>query len=1097
MGIVGFSLRRRVTISMCAVAVVLFGIVAFGRLPINLLPDISYPSLTVETRFPGAAPKEVEALVSRPIEEVVGIVNGVRRLTSVSRPGLSQVTLEFGWGLNMDFAAIDVRQKLDMLQLPREIEKPVLLRFDPANDPIVRLYLTGGDDLYQLRYVAEEVLKKDLESTEGVAAIKINGGYEEEIQIRVDEGKLSLLNLSIAEVNQKLLQENINQAGGSLYESEARYLVRAKNEFESLEDIMETILVAREGRKIKLGDVAHVVRGHKKREVITRFDNKEAVELALYKEGDGNTVTVARAIQDRLDRVKGELPEEIEVVTGVDQSRFIRASIREVLNNALIGGFFAMAVLLLFLKDLRSTLIIGASIPISIVATFFLMYQTGTTLNIMSLGGLALGVGMLVDNAIVVLEAIFKRREAGASALEAAKLGASEVGRAVIASTLTTIAVFVPVVFLEGIAAQLFLDMAITVSFSLFASLAVSLTLIPMMAALAGAAEEKGVPAAAAAATEGPRGRLWWVRVAFRFLFVGAPTYVLRFIRFITRWTVRILGWVFRPASWVFDGALGGLTAAYPRVLAVALKARLPVIGIAALALTAAVMAIPSLGMDLIPVFSQGEFSFNVELPEGTPLEATDRFISDVQSALAEDPRVESYSSIVGGVGLSLTRTGTEGENSARLQVQMKGTATREEEATVIAALRERLERSEVARFKFERPTYFSFRTPIEVEVYSDHLPELQAAAAAIQDRVRGVSGLVDVKSSSELGNPELQVTFNRDALMRLGLDVFQVANTIRNKVQGEVATRFTEADREIDILVRSVEMGRASVEDVRGMIVGQKDGVPIFLQSVADVELTAGPTEIRRIGQKRAAVISGNLSGRDMGAVAADIRGELRSMALPGAVSAFLSGQEEEMARSLRSLLMAMALAIFLVYLVMASQFESFLHPFVIIFTLPLGAIGVVAALLVTAQTINIVAMIGMVMLAGIVVNNAIVLIDAINQRRAEGLDKREAIIQAGLSRFRPILMTSATTILGLLPMALGLGEGAELRGPLAITVTGGLAVATALTLIVIPVVYSLVDRKLFAADLVPRAARPEAAAARGEPGTVPLVAGRVETAR
>jgi HAE1 family hydrophobic/amphiphilic exporter-1 len=427
----------------------------------------------------------------------------------------------------------------------------------------------------------------------------------------------------------------------------------------------------------------------------------------------------------------------------------------------------------------------------------------------------------------------------------------------------------------------------------------------------------------------------------------------------------------------------------------------------------------------------------------------------------------------------------------------MKGTATREEEAVVIAALRERLERSEVARFKFERPTYFSFRTPIEVEVYSDRLPELQAAAADIQERVREVSGLVDVKSSSELGNPELQVTFNRDALMRLGLDVFQVASTIRNKVQGEVATRFTEADREIDILVRSVEMGRASIEDVRGMIVGQRDGVPIFLQSVADVELTAGPTEIRRIGQKRAAVISGNLAGRDMGAVAADVRGEIRSMALPGGVSAFLSGQEEEMARSLRSLLMAMALAIFLVYLVMASQFESFLHPFVIIFTLPLGAIGVVAALFVTAQTINIVAMIGMVMLAGIVVNNAIVLIDAINQRRDEGLDKHEAIVQAGIARFRPILMTSATTVLGLLPMALGLGEGAELRGPLAITVIGGLAVATALTLIVIPVVYSLVDRKLFAADLAAKRAMPEAAVAPVEPSAVPLVPGRAETAR
>ncbi len=1059
MGIVGFSLRRRVTISMCAVAVMLFGIVAFTRLPINLLPELSYPSVTVQTRLPGAAPTEVEALVTRPVEEIVGVVSGVRRLTSVSKPGVSQVTLEFGWDRNMDFASIDVREKLDMVVLPREAEKPVLLRFDPANDPIVRIFLTGGRDLYQLRYVAEEVLKKDLESTEGVAAIKVNGGFEDEIQVRVDQGKLSLLGLGIDEVNRKLLRENVNQAGGSLYEEEARYLVRADNEFRSLDDIMETVLVSRDGKNVKLGDVATVVRGHKKREVISRFGGREAVELAVYKEGDANTVRVAQALQARLGNVGEELPEGIAVVTGVDQSRFIRASIREVLQNALIGGFFAILMLLFFLKDFRSTLIIGISIPISIVATFFLMYQTGTTLNIMSLGGLALGVGMLVDNAIVVLESIFRRREQGASALEAARLGASEVGRAVIASTLTTVAVFLPVLFLEGIAAQLFLDMALTVSFSLVASLAVSLTLIPMMAALTGAG-----PDAAARAEPAGGGRM---RRFGRGLFVTAPGAGLRLGRWVARGVGTILAFLARPLSWLFDGGLGGLSRGYPVLLRGALRARVLVLAVALLLFGGSLLLLPRLGLDLIPQFSQGEFSFNVELPEGTPLELTDRFVADVQSAVADDPRVETLSSISGGVGLALTRTGTEGENVARIQVRMSPETTREDEEAVIARLRERLEASGVARFKFERPSYFSFRTPIEVEVYSDSLEELHAAAPLVRDRVAAVAGLVDVKSSAELGNPELQVTFNRDQLMTLGLDVFQVASTMRNKVQGEVATRFTEGDREIDILVRSVEPGEASVGDVEDMIVGQRGGVPIFLKSVAAVRLVEGPSEIRRIGQKRAAVISGNLEGRDMGAAAAEIRARLAGVALPAGASAFLSGQEEEMSRSLRSLLMAMGLAIFLVYLVMASQFESFLHPFVIIFTLPLGAVGVIGALLLTGRSIDVVAMIGMVMLAGIVVNNAIVLIDAINRRRHEGLAKADAIVQAGLNRLRPILMTSATTILALLPMALGLGEGAELRSPLAITVIGGLAVATALTLLVIPVVYSLLDRKVLAADV------------------------------
>jgi HAE1 family hydrophobic/amphiphilic exporter-1 len=1080
MGIVGFSLTRRVTISMAAVAVMLFGIVAFTRLPINLLPDLSYPSLTIETRLPGAAPSEVEALVTRPIEETVGVIAGVQRLTSVSRPGLSQVTLEFGWDRKMDFASIDVREKLDVVILPREADKPVLLRFDPANDPVLRLFLTGSEDLYALRYIAEEVLKKDLESTEGIAAIKVNGGYEEQIEVRVDEGKLSLLGLGIDEVNRRLLRENVNQAGGSLYEEEARYLVRARNEFETLDDIMQTVVLSQDGRNVTLGDIATVERGHKQREVITRFGGDEAVELAVYKEGDANTISVARALRARLAVVGDELPEGIEVATGTDQSRFIEASIREVLNNALIGGLFAIMILLLFLKDLRSTLIIGISIPISVVATFFLMYQTGMTLNIMSLGGLALGVGMLVDNAIVVLEAIFKRREAGVPAEEAASLGASEVGRAVIASTLTTVAVFLPVVFLEGVAAQLFLDMAMTVSFSLVASLAVSLTLIPMMAAIFFG--ENGAAAHEPSVT--PAGRF---RRALRLLFVSFPGRLLRGLRFLARWTVKLISMPLRPVSWGFDRGLGSLMKGYPAVLAAVLRLRVVTLAVGLALFAGSILLLPRLGLDLIPQFAQGEFSFTLELPEGTPLEITDRFVGEAQSVLENDPRLESYSSVAGGVGLSLTRTGTEGENVARIQLRMKPGSSRQDEEAVIALLRSRLEGSELARFKFERPSYFSFRTPIEVEAYSDSLEQLHAAAAVLHAAVEKVPGLADVKSSAELGNPELHLTFDREQLMSLGLDVAGVAGTIRNKVQGEVATRFTREDREIDILVRSVEVGRASVSDVEDLIVGQQAGVPIYLKSVADIHLTEGPSEIRRIGQKRAAVISGNIDGRDMGAVAADIRREIRSLALPAGVSAFLSGQEEEMSRSLRSLLMAMGLAIFLVYLVMASQFESFLHPFVIIFSLPLGAIGVVGALLLTGRTVSVVAMIGMVMLAGIVVNNAIVLIDAINRRRREGLAKGEAILQAALSRMRPILMTSATTILGLLPMALGFGEGAELRSPLAITVIGGLAVATLLTLLVIPVVYSLVDRKRYEAD----------AAEAGEREALPAIAASPEAAR
>ncbi len=1095
MRIIEFSLKRRVTVAMVAIGVSMFGAVAFSRLPINLLPDISYPSLTIESRFPGAAPAEVESLLTRPIEEAAGVVAGVQRLTSVSRPGLSQVTLEFDWGRNMDFAALDVRQKLDLVPLPRESSKPVLLRFDPANDPIMRLYLSGTGDLFQLRYLAEEVLKKDLESTAGVAAIKVSGGFEEEIQVQVDEGKLALLGLDIGTVRDRLAQENINQAGGSLYEKEARYLVRSRNEFERLDDIMETVLFAEGGRIVTLADVAEIRRGHRQREVVTRFGGDEAVELALYKEGDANTVQVAKAVRGRLEKIREELPEGIAVVAGTDQSGFIEASIREVLNNAALGGVIAIVILLLFLKDPRSTLIIGISIPLSVVVTFFLMFHTDTSLNIMSLGGLALGIGMLVDNAIVVLESIYKRREQGDGAFEAAYKGASEVGRAVIASTLTTVAVFLPVVFLEGVAAQLFRDQALTVSFSLIASLAVSLTLIPMLAAMITRRRQPHVESSAAPAWVADD-KAWRARTkrGLRYAGLTLPSYLLFAVRFVLRWIGRILGYVARPFGWVFDAVLGKVSSAYPRLLSWALQSRGVVLAAAILALAGAAALVPKLGLDLIPTLSQGEFSFRIELPEGTPLPATDRFVDDVQSVLEGEERLVSYSSIAGGAGLSLSNTGTEGENVARIQVRMKPGMTAADEEAVAGLLRERLEGAAEAHFKFERPSVFTLRTPVEVEVYSDHLDDLHAAAAALKERVDGVPGVVDVKSSAELGNPELQVTFNRQQLVQLGLDLSQVAATVRNKVQGDVATRFTEGDREIDILVRSVEAGEASATQIGDLIIGQREvggsrtvsertqsgilvdrqiatvraqSVPIRLGTVADVKLTEGPSEIRRIGQRRAAVISGNLAGRDMGAVAVDLERVISTETLPLSVTAAVGGQQEEMARSIRSLLMALGLAIFLVYLVMASQFESFLHPFVIIFTLPLGAIGVIAALALTGNTINVVALIGVVMLAGIVVNNAIVLIDAVNRlRRDEGLSKTQALIEAGQRRLRPILMTSATTIFGLMPMALGLGEGAELRAPLAITVIGGLAVATLLTLIVIPVAYSLLDRQVLAAD-------------------------------
>jgi hydrophobic/amphiphilic exporter-1 (mainly G- bacteria), HAE1 family len=665
---------------------------------------------------------------------------------------------------------------------------------------------------------------------------------------------------------------------------------------------------------------------------------------------------------------------------------------------------------------------------------------------------------MLVDNAIVVLEAIFSRRERGERAYDAASRGASEVGMAVVASTLTTVAVFLPVVFVEGFAAQLFRDQALTVSFSLLASLAVALTLIPMIVARTERkhAEHASGPVADA---EVPAGRR--VRV-HRAVFFTAPAFCLRLLRGLGQLLGRLGSAISRPVTGAFERVLGRVSEAYPRLLAGALDRPAWVLGAALALFAAAVGGATRLGLDLVPSFSQGEFNYQVELPEGTPLDVTDRALVRAQEALSGEPAVDAHSSMAGGAGLSLTSTGTEGENFGTIAVRMKAGTSAEQEEAVIARLRESLAALPQARVKFERPSYFSFRTPVEVEIFGEDVETLHRVASDVRARVATVPGLVDVKSSAEMGNPELQVLFDREALARLGLDLSQVAETVRRKVRGEVATRFNEGDREVDILVRTAAGGDIRAEEVERIIVDQKQGTPVYLASVARVEKALGPSEIRRITQRRAAIVSASLApGTSLAAAAVQIRTILAGYGFPSSVIASLSGQEEERQRSFASLQLALGLALFLVYLVMASQFESLVHPFVILFTVPLGAIGVVAALLLTNQPVNVVVMIGIVMLGGIVVNNAIVLIDAVRQLRDAGHDRREALLLAGRRRLRPILMTTGTTVLGLLPMALGLGEGAELRAPLAITVIGGLSAATLLTLIVIPVVYQVVDRR------------------------------------
>lgn len=1152
MNIIRGAIHRPVTVTMFVVAVILFGVVSLDRLALNLLPEISYPTLTVQTDYEDAAPEEVENLLTRPIEESVGVVPGLTRMSSISRSGQSEVLLEFGWDKNMDLAALDVREKLDLVTFPRDVRRPVLLRFDPSNDPIMRLQLSGGNAMSQsrLRYLAEKELKKLLESTEGVAAIKVIGGLEEQIRIEIDEKRLAELNVPITEISNALAQENLNQASGSLYDEDANYLVRILNQFRSVEEVQQIIIRDQGGRQIALGDVAKVWRGAKDREVIARLNGKDSVEMAIYKEGDANTVRVSEGVLRQLSFLKREkkMPGSIDYEVVFNQATFIEQAVRDVLSSAILGGILATLVLFVFLRDVRSTLTIGFTIPISIMATFALMYQTNITLNLMSLGGVALGVGMLVDNAIVVLEAVHRHKVAGTALAEAVYRGTREVGGAVTGSTLTTVAVFLPLIFVEGISGQLFKDQALTITYSLVASLIVALTLIPMILALrmkrprpveaTAASAETIEPAQSEMATEtAVSGRLARIRnitsAAGRkcagvahFIVNDAVSVVLADLRTAACAVGRAILWMLRPILDFVDRTFQRVHAGYPHLLLWCLNRKgLVISGALGVAIFTGLLA-TKVGSELIPPLTQGEFGFEIRLPEGKPITATNELFRQVEEKVKAYPEIATVYSSIGGSNKNQFALNVVEEHVGQLYVVLKNKRDKAGELAVIERIRDLLRGYPETSFTFSRPTFFSLKTPVEVEIYAFSLDSLARSADIVSRRLSRIPGLSDISTTTEQGNPEVQIRFDRERLARLGLEEGQIATILRNKIRGDVASRYREEDKQIEMLVRAREEDRASIENIRDLVInvsastrgaqelrrgGQQTGegaqvtpvqtggnsqsgsggnagqaagrdsqresrandsqnngdrpgatIPIRLGSIAEVTVGRGPSEVRRIRSQRAALVSANLSGRPLSSVTADIHRELAIAReeLPREVTVSLGGQNEEMQSSQRSLVMALALAIFLVYLVMASQFESLVHPFLILFTVPFGLIGVVFALLLTNTTFSVMVFLGIIILAGIVVNNAIVLIDYTRQLREEGLSVRQALRQAGQVRLRPILMTTLTTVLGLIPMAIGWGEGAEVRAPMAIAVIGGLSFSTLLTLLFIPMLYELVDR-------------------------------------
>ena len=1100
MRIVDIAVKRPVAVSMFTFAVLLFGMVSLGRLSVNLLPDLSYPTLTIRTDYDGAAPGEVEQLVSKPIEEAIGVVKGVRKVTSTSRAGQSDVVLSFAWGTDMDFASLEVREKLDVLQLPLDIEKPRLLRFNPSLDPVIKLGLTAQSDtsslsvaqMKRLRLYAEQQVKRALESVEGVAAVRVGGGLENEIHILIDQQKASQLSIPITRIIDRVSAENINAAGGRIDNAAQAFLVRTLNQFETLSDIENLFIGRFEGRNIQLKDVATVESAYKDRDVVTRFNGNEGIEIAIYKEGDANAVNVAQKVASRLNEVNNNLPSNYTLSEIYDQSVFIKQAIDNVKSAAVMGGILAMLVLYLFLKDFWATVIISVSIPVSVIATFNLMYANDISLNMMSLGGIALAVGLLVDNSIVVLENIDRHKklkvagtnngtanekttaEATDTEASAASEGTKEVSGAIVASTLTTMAVFVPLIFVEGIAGQLFKDQALTVSFALAASLVVALTLIPAMAHKKKKQQldhEDVFTTPAPTPPTSTLGKVMYyvtlpVRWVFRLIFVFLPAALVTLV--IGAWHIvsKLLSVAFKPLIWVFNKGFDLLASAYEKLLRVSLRAKALVLATAFILAAGAIMLVPKLGMELIPTLSQGEFSVEVTLPAGSPLARTDAIISELAAVAvnnndgSETKVLRTYA--MSGTGSLISAAPNQGgDHWGRLNIVMQPSATAGDMDAVKRALRDYLAFKPQVQATFSEPELFSFASPIQIEIAGYDLNQLQQYGDAIATKLASFSNFADVTTSIRDGNPELKIAFHHAKLARLELDASTVSQLIAAKVGGRVATQYSVEDRKVDVLVRTQENQRDDIASVRAIVVNPGSAQPIPLSAVADVYMSVGPSEITRVGQQRVALVSANLAKGKLDEAVAVANKVIDETQLPLSLSATVTGQSEDMQSSFRSLQFALALAVFMVYLVMASQFESLLHPLLILFAVPLAGAGSVYGLWLTNTPLNVVVFIGLIMLCGIVVNNAIVLVDRINQLRRQGVDKDTAILDAAKTRLRPIVMTTLTTVLGLLPMAFGFGEGAEIRTPMAITVIYGLLFASLLTLILLPVLYSLFDVK------------------------------------
>ena len=1028
MSIPDFAIRRSVTIYIACAIVILLGAISFQRLPIDLMPDIEFPRITVMTRYEGVAPGEMETLITRRVEETLGGAPGVQEVSSSSTEGQSRVMVSFDWGTDLDEAADELRTRLDRLRrsLPEGSEPPTMFKFDLSQFPIMFLGVAGDMGPRELRRLTEEQIQYRIERVPGVAQAEVRGGLRREIHVNLALEKLQSLDLSVNEVVNLIRRENTNLPGGPVEEGRYELLLRTQGEFQSLAQIQNLVLTTRRGVPVYLRDVAEIEDAWEDERQIIRINDQQAVRMTVQKQSGANTAAVARGVRAEIERINRDFP-RIEVWPLMDSSTFIERSIRSVGEHALEGALLAVLILLFFLRNLRSTLIVSLAIPVSMVATCALLYFSGFTLNVMTLGGLALGVGRLVDDAIVVLENTFRHREAGKSREEAARVGSSEVSNAIMAATLTTIVVFVPVAFLSGIADVLFSQLALTVAFALFCSLLVALSLIPMLCS--------------------------------KYLRVELPSEQQHPL-------------LYRVSRGI-GSFLDQIDLRYQKAVGWALFHRKTVVAGGAAAFAMTLLLVPFIGVELMPQTDEGEVQITVELPPGTRLEMTDEVTRRVEAVLQEEvPETENVMVQVGSGGGG-GGYGNSGAHRGQITLRLGERASRDRSTQEIAAtLNRRLGNFEPGvqvRTRASGGMHFTRmlsggqgqeRASVEIRGYN--LQYATELANEVKDLVEAVPGVTDARISREDGLPEMLIQVDRIKAAMLGLNVNELGGVLETAVGGQQAGMYREEGDEYNILVRLREADRSSLDNVGHIPVATPAGNTVPVGGLISMQRQEGPVAIQRQDRERIITVSANFDGRDLGSVMSDIQTRLEPLRaqLPQDFAILYGGEFEEQQESFQQLLFGLILAVLLVYMVMAAQYESWRDPFIILFSIPLAAVGVALMLFLTGTTFSIQAFLGVIMLAGIVVSNAILLVDYANlMRRREGLSVFEAVTLAGRRRLRPILMTTLTTVLGLTPMALGFGEGGEVQAPMARVVIGGLLTSTLITLLFVPTLYAIAE--------------------------------------